>query len=185
MCAHMSEASDRLITPELRAWVGKTTPLKALESVTASTVRRYVDATGDSNPLWLDDAFARSEGYPGCILPPLLVGWLPFSIKRRDTDMGFDAADLRHHLPLPKSYTNVRNARNVSVEFEWLRPVTLGEQLFTESSITDISAREGKRGWGIYATQENRILDHSREIVLRRRQTIVLLPEAKFAENAG
>jgi acyl dehydratase len=177
----MSEQMEPLITPELRAWVGKTTPLKPLELVIASTVRRYVDATGDSNPLWLDDAFARSEGYPGCILPPLLVGWLPFSIKRRDTDMGFDAADLRHHLPLPKSYTNVRNARNVSVEFEWLRPVTLGEQLFTESSIADISAREGKRGWGIYVTQENRVLDHSREIVLRRRQTIVLLPEAKFA----
>jgi acyl dehydratase len=181
----MTESSDAPITPELRAWVGKATPLKPLELVTASTVRRYVDATGDSNPLWLDDAFARSEGYQACILPPLLVGWLPFSIKRRDPDMGFDAADLRHHLPLPKAYTNVRNARNVSVEFEWLRRVTLGEQLFTESSITDIAAREGKRGWGIYVTQENRILDRSREVVLRRRQTIVLLPEAKFRDTSG
>ena len=179
----MNALAEPSITAELRAWIGKTTPVKPLELITPSTVRRYVDATGDNNSLWLDDDFARSAGYRGRILPPLLVGWLPFSIKRRDDSMGFDAADLRHHLPLPEAYTNVRNARNVNVEFEWLRAVYLGEELFTESSIADIAAREGKRGWGIYVTQENRILDERHEIVLRRRQTIVLLAEAKFADR--
>jgi len=178
----MSTTAEPLITDELRSWIGKTTPVKPLESITASTVRRYVDATGDDNQLWLDDVFARSAGYRGRILPPLLVGWLPFSIKRRDNSMGFDAADLRRYLPLPEAYTNVRNARNVSVEFEWLRAVYLGEELFTRSSIADIAAREGKRGWGIYVTQENRILDKQHEVVLRRHQTIVLLPEAKFSD---
>jgi acyl dehydratase len=178
----MSTTAEPLITGELRAWIGKTTPVKPLELITASTVRRYVDATGDNNQLWLDDAFARSAGYRGRILPSLLVGWLPFSIKRRDDSMGFDAADLRRYLPLPEAYTNVRNARNVSVEFEWLRVVYLGEELFTQSSIADIVAREGKRGWGIYVTQENRILDKQHEVVLRRHQTIVLLPEAKFSD---
>jgi acyl dehydratase len=181
----MSSPVEPLVTAELRSWVGKTTPLKPLELITASTVRRYVDATGDDNPLWLDDAFARSVGYAGRILPPLLVGWLPFSIKRRDSSMGFDAADLRLHLPLPQAYTGARNARNVSVEFEWLRPVHLGEELFSESSITDIVTRQGKRGWGIYVSQENRILDSRHDIVLRRLQTIVLLPEAKFADAGG
>ena len=63
--------------------------------------------------------------------------------------------------------------------------VYLGEELFTESSIADIAAREGKRGLGIYVTQENRILDKRHEIVLRRRQTIVLLAEAKFCRPDG
>ena len=179
----MNALTEPSITEELRGWIGKTTPVKPLELITASTVRRYADATGDNNSLWLDDDFARSAGYRGRILPPLLVGWLPFSIKRRDDSMGFDAADLRRHLPLPEAYTNVRNARNVSVEFEWLREVYLGEELFTESSIADIAAREGKRGWGIYVTQENRILDERHDVVLRRRQTIVLLPEAKFSDG--
>lgn len=179
-------ASDRpSIGEELRAWIGKTTPLKTLELITPSTVRRYVDATGDHNPLWMDDAFARSAGYRGRVLPPLLVGWLPFSIKRSDDSMGFDAADLRHHLPLPAAYTNVRNARNVNVEFEWLRAVYLGEELFTQSTIADIAAHEGRRGWGIYVTQVNNILAVRQEIVLRRRQTVVLLPEAKFSADAG
>jgi acyl dehydratase len=176
----MNGAAELIDTEELRKWIGKSTPVKQLESITASTVRRYVDATGDSNPLWLDDDFARSAGYRGRILPPLLVGWLPFSIKRSDDSMGFDAADLRHHLPLPTAYTNVRNARNVSVEFEWLRAVHLGEELFTQSVIADIAVRDGKRGQGIYVTQENRVTDEQQQVVLRRLQTIVLFPEAKF-----
>jgi acyl dehydratase len=179
----MSSSAEPLITDELKGWIGKTTPVKPLELVTASTIRRYVDATGDDNPLWLDDAFARSAGYRGRVLPPLLVGWLPFSIKRRDDSMGFDAADLRRYLPLPAAYTNVRNARNVNVEFEWVRVVYLGEELFTQSTIADILTREGKRGWGIYITQANTILDEGQNIVLRRHQTIVLLPEGKFSEK--
>lgn len=176
----MSSIAETLNIEQLRKWIGRSTPVKQLELITASTVRRYVDATGDNNQLWLDDAFARAAGYRGRILPPLLVGWLPFSIKRSDDAMGFDAADLRRHLPLPAAYTNIRNARNVGVEFEWLRAVYLGEELFTQSTITDIAVREGKRGQGIYVTQENRITDEHQAVVLRRLQTIVLLPEAKF-----
>ena len=164
----MSAISEPVITEQLRAWIGKTTPVKPLELITAATLRRYVDATGDNNQLWLDDAFARAAGYRGRVLPPLLVGWLPFSIKRSDESMGFDAADLRRQLPLPDAYTNVRNARNVSVEFEWLRVVYLGEELFTQNCIRDIAAREGKRGWGIYVTQENRILDKHHEVEIGR-----------------
>ena len=57
------------------------TPLRPLEIISAADVRRHVDATGDANPLWLDDDFARGAGYRSCILPPTLVGWVPFSFK--------------------------------------------------------------------------------------------------------
>ena len=49
-----------VITDEVRAWIGLTTELMALpEEIAASDVRRYVEATGDTNPLWMDDAAAR------------------------------------------------------------------------------------------------------------------------------
>ena len=82
----MSEAASSLITEELRAWIGRTTPLRPLEMITTSDIRRYVDATGDANPLWLEDEFARSVGYPRRLLPPILVGWVPFSIKDQNKD---------------------------------------------------------------------------------------------------
>ena len=50
---------DSIITPELRSWIGRKTPIWPLEVMTAGDVRRYVDATGDANPLWLSDDFAR------------------------------------------------------------------------------------------------------------------------------
>ena len=73
--------SDTVITPELREWIGRKTPLRLLEIISAADVRRYVDATGDANPLWLDDDFARGAGYRSCILPPTLVGCVSFSFK--------------------------------------------------------------------------------------------------------
>ncbi len=51
----MSQASESLITEELRGWIGRATSLRLLELLTFSDIRRYVDATGDANPLWLDD----------------------------------------------------------------------------------------------------------------------------------
>ena len=174
----MTDPGESIITEALRSWIGRKTPLRPLETITASDVRRYVDATGDINPLWLDDELARSAGYQGRLLPPTLVGWIPFSLKERAGGSNLDTTDLRRQLPLPKNYTNVRNAGS---EIEWLQPAYLGEQLATQSCVVDIVARQGRAGLGIYVTQEEQILNSNKEIVMRRRHTIALFPEKKFS----
>ena len=120
----MTDAAESIITPELRSWIGRKSPLANLEIMSASDVRRYVDATGDANPLWLDDEFARAAGYRSRLLPPTLVGWVPFSMKEGETASRYDNIDLRRQLPLPGNYTNVRNAGS---ETEWLQPAYAGE----------------------------------------------------------
>ncbi|MGE5218551.1 MAG: MaoC family dehydratase N-terminal domain-containing protein [Chloroflexota bacterium] len=176
-----SEA-DTIITPELRAWIGRETPLHQLEIISASDVRRYVDATGDANPLWLDDDFARTAGYRGRILPPTLVGWVPFSFKEGTERSKTDPTDLRRQLPLPTGYTNVRNAGS---ETEWIEPVYLGEQLATRSIIVDIVARQGKAGLGIYISQEEQVMNSQQQIVFRRHHTLAVLPDKKFASGGS
>jgi acyl dehydratase len=151
--------------------------LRQLEIISAADVRRYVDATGDANPLWLDDEFARAAGYQGRLLPPTLVGWVPFSFKEGTERAHSDPADLRRQLTLPKEYTNVRNAGS---ETEWLEPAYLGDQLATQSSIVDIAARQGKAGLGIYISQEEQILNSRQLIVLRRRHTLAVFPDKQF-----
>ena len=170
--------SDSIITPELRGWIGGKTPLRPLEVITATDVRRYVDATGDANPLWLRDDFARSAGYRARILPPTLVGWVPFSFKEGTERATNEPTDLRRQLPLPPGYTNVRNAGS---ETEWLQPVYLGEQLFTQSRIVDIVARQGKAGLGIYISEEEEVLNDSQEVVLRRHHTLAIFADRKFS----
>lgn len=169
--------TDSLITAELRAWIGRTTPLRQVEIISAADVRRYVDATGDTNPLWLDDDFARSAGYRSRLLPPTLVGWVPFSFREGTERADSDPTDLRRQILLPAEYTNVRNAGS---ETEWLQPVYLGEQLSTQSSIVDIVARQGKAGLGIYISQEEQVLNAQQQIVLRRRHTTAVFPDKQF-----
>jgi uncharacterized protein len=176
----MTDAAESIITPELRRWIGRKSPLTRLEIISASDVRRYVDATGDANPLWLDDDFARSAGYQNRLLPPTLVGWVPFSMREGDSASGADVTDLRRQLPLPEGYTNVRNAGS---ETEWLQPAYVGEQLSTQSRIVDIVARQGRAGLGIYITQEEQILNSQQEIVMRRRHTVAMFPAKKFADE--
>ena len=167
-----------MITPELRQWIGRKTPLRQLEIISAADVRRYVDATGDANPLWLDDDFARAAGYRGRLLPPTLVGWVPFSFKEGTERASSDPSDLRRQLPLPSGYTNVRNAGS---ETEWVEPAYLGDQLATESAIADITARQGKAGLGIYISQEEQVLNSQQQVVLRRRHTLAVFPDKQFA----
>ena len=106
----MSQINSAIITPELRVWIGRQSPARPLEVLSASDVRRYIDATGDANRLWIDDEFAREAGYRGRLLPPSLVGWVPFSFRESTERANSDPMDLRRQLPLPPGYTNVRNA---------------------------------------------------------------------------
>ena len=165
-----------IITPELRGWIGRQSPSRALEILSAFDVRRYVDATGDANPLWLDEEFARTAGYRGRLLPPTLVGWIPFSFREGTERAASDPTDLRRQLPLPPEYTNLRNAGS---ETEW-QPAYLGEQLSTKSCILDIVARQGRAGLGIYITQEEQVLNSAEQVVLRRRHSLAVFPDKEF-----
>jgi acyl dehydratase len=176
----MTADASALITTEMLSWIGRTTPPTALIVMTPSDVRRYIDATGDRNPLWYDDDYAKAAGYEGCILPPALVGWVPFSIRENPDGSGAEAADLRRQIPVPANYTNVRNAGS---ETEWLQPVYPGEPLSTQSCLVDIIARQGRAGLGIYITQEEQILNSAGQTVMRRRHTMALFPEATLADQ--
>ncbi len=175
----MSDTPESLLTPELLSWVGRTTERRALGAIAESDVRRYTHATGDFNPLWLDDAYARAAGYRGRLVPPLLVGWVPFSLK--EGEYATDSFDLRRALPLPPHYTNVRNA---GTEMEWLQPVYFGEAVTAETQLVDIVARQGRAGLGLYVTQEERVLNAAGEVVARRRSTIALFPDARLETTA-
>ena len=173
-------SGGEIITNALREWIGRETPARPLELVSVSDIRRYVDATEDANPLWLDDRFAKSKGYQGRLLPPSLVAWEPFSRWTGADSTDYQGDDLIKQLPPPENYTDMRNA---GTEIEWLRPVRLGEALSARSRIVDIVARQGKAGLGIYVTREEQILDAAQEIVLLRRQTTVHLPTTTVSDR--
>ena len=85
--AAVAGGAETILTAEVRAWIGRTSALTQLpEEISASDVRRYIEATGDNNPLWSDDEAARAAGYRGCIVPPMLLTELIWRLK--NTELG-------------------------------------------------------------------------------------------------
>lgn len=176
----MSEPED-IITPELRAWIGRDIGRVAIpEPISGSEVRRYARATGDDNPLWFDEDYARAAGYRGRVVPPMVV----HEVFRRVGGEGGEWADPWISLPLPDDYTDARNAGS---ESEWLRPVYLNEPLSVECQITGIKARQGKSGnITIFAEREERLVNEAGEVVFRRLQTMAhLKPQPAAAKGVS
>jgi 3-oxo-4,17-pregnadiene-20-carboxyl-CoA hydratase alpha subunit len=161
---------DAVITDETRAWIGRSSELMPLlEEVAASDVRRYVEATGDHNSLWLDDEVARSAGYRGRVVPPMLVIDLVWRLKHTD------AGRMTDRVPLPANYIDTRN---VETEMEWLEPVYIGDRISIRHRIRDIFARPGRRGLGVYISRETEYVRADGRLVARVVQTVARFPRA-------
>jgi uncharacterized protein len=161
---------DAVITDETRAWIGRSSELMPLpEEVAASDVRRYVEATGDHNPLWLDDEVARSAGYRGRVVPPMLVIDLVWRLKHTD------AGRMTDRVPLPANYIDTRN---VESETEWLEAVYIGDRISIRHRIRDIVARPGRRGLGVYISRETEYVRADGRLVARVVQTVARFPRA-------
>lgn len=160
---------NAIITEEMRGWVGRFAgPFAVPEQISPSDVRRFLDATGDDNPLWTDDAYAQAAGYRERLVPPMLI----LELYRRASGTGEGDGALWHGLPWPGGYTDTRNAGN---EVEWLAPVYQGDQLTVEHRIVDLVARQGRAGIGIYLTRESTFRNQIQEVVVRLRATTVKL----------
>jgi acyl dehydratase len=139
------------------------------EEISASDLRRYINATGDHNPLWIDDEFARAAGYRARILPPMMVIDLSWRLQEADSGRLW-----HHHIPLPPNYIDARNVEN---EIEWLGEVYVGEMLVLTHRIVGIVARAGRRGLGVYITRETEFRTGDNRLVARLRQTVARFPK--------
>ena len=170
----MSLRAEDLFTDQLRRCIGRSSgPMPMPEEISASDVRRYAEATGDRNPLWLDERFAREHGHHARVVPPAFVIELAWRIRGSETDAG---RAWHADLPLPESYSDARNA---GLDIEWLRPVHVGDRLVIEHRIADIQVREGRAGLGVYVTRESEYSRTDGEVVARVRQTIVRLSRSR------
>ena len=100
---------------------------------------RYAGASGDFNPIHLDDEFARSVGLPGRILHGL---WTMAQVARAQTEAAGDPQSLK----------------SLSVQF---RGMGLPEQEITVAS-TSVAARDGEATVACEADQDGNKLVEAR-----------------------
>lgn len=153
----------------LREYVDRSMPAVQLpDPISSSDVRRFLNATSDRNPLWLDDEHARNAGYRERVVPP---GYVP-TLSWRLPQMGKNTDCIWADIPPPKPYGQVRNA---STETEWLTPVYVGDRIAIQETLRDVTVRQGRTGTGIYVRYDVVYLNQLEHTVIVQQQTAVWL----------
>lgn len=177
----MSTELDTLITADMRACIGRESPVVSLpEEISASDVRRYVQAVGDDNPLWSDDELARRAGYRGRRVPPLLVVELHWRTGDREAENLVESE--WSGLVYPDGYTSFRNAGR---ELEWFAPVYVGDLLTFQSRLADVFVRQGRAGPMIMTRTECDIRNQDGVLVARTTAIGARLRAARYAGAAA
>lgn len=130
---------------------GKSKPRKGRHPVNQPMVDHWLDAIGDSNPIYTDDAAARAAGHPGVVAPPAMIQvWTMAGLggARADDD------------PLGKilglfdegGYIGVVATNCEQTYHRYLRP---GEQVSVTAELTDVvGPKQTALGEGFFITQK-------------------------------
>jgi acyl dehydratase len=110
-----------LIDPAL---VGTSSAPRDFE-VEKGAIRRFAEAIGDDNPLYLDEAYARAHGYAGVIAPPTF----PTTFR----------------VPLPIQFDWTRSLHGEQ-EYRYTRPIVAGETIRCVSTVVDVYEKTGSLG---------------------------------------
>lgn len=139
-----------------RALVGRESEPWTAE-VERGTIRRFAEAIGDPNPIYVDDAAARAAGYPAVVAPPTFAAAL--AVNER----------FRHSLDL-----GTRLLLHSEQQIEWVRPVVAGDRLTMKSRVADVLERAGASGPMDVLVVEDEARDSQGNLVFRTRATLVL-----------
>ncbi len=119
--------SGALITDQMRQRIGAEAPPYTVE-VEKGDLRRFLAATGDANPLFCDEEWAKTHKHGAVILPPTLFCSDPIIAAY---NAGLDR-------PLPFKYRI-----DGGTEWECFQPVKVGDVLNITTKIADLYEKHG------------------------------------------
>jgi acyl dehydratase len=137
--------------------IGKTTAVSTME-VEKGHIRRFAQAIGDDNPLYLDEEYAKKSRYGGIIAPPTFP-----------TTFGFEGEGVLQGLDI--NYARLLHGEQ---EYEYFSPIKAGDTINFSTTITDITEKEGKSGAMDIITTETTGHNQNDEKVFVGRSTVVI-----------
>ena len=118
-------------------------------------IRRFCQAIGDTNPLFVDEEQASKSAYGSIIAP------LTFPIALSDESA---------KLPLE---LDVRRMLHGEQEFIYYKPLRPGESYTAQMKVTDIYEREGKSGNMQFIVLDTELRDDNDELAVISRTNII------------
>jgi acyl dehydratase len=128
-----------------------------VHEVERGAIRRFAEALGDPNPIYLDDAAARAAGHPALVAPPTF----PVALASNER--------FRHSLDL-----GTRSILHGEQQFEYARPIFAGDRITVVSRVADVQERAGASGPMDVLVIEDEGRDDKGEVVFRTRATLIL-----------
>ena len=101
---------ESIITDEMRQAINKEGESSVYE-IEKEPIRRWAEAIGDPNPLYHDEAYAKSRGFGSLVAPPGFMGQYAFAVKR-----GKPA-------PMPEPKRRFTTRLNGGSEYEFFKPI--------------------------------------------------------------
>ena len=150
----MSEAGA--IAEQFRNLIGiESEPVS--KEVEKGAIRRYVQAIGDTDPIYVDEEAAGKSRYGGIVAPATFL--LTIGRTRRpprvDSSLG-------------------RGGVNAGNEFEFLQPLRPGDVITVTRKIADVKERTGKLGKMVIRITEETFVNQNGEKVGVGRQTNII-----------
>jgi acyl dehydratase len=125
-----------LLTDEVKEWIGREVSYTAPDEVGRSSIRYFAVSIGEDNPLYHDEEFARSNGYPSVIAPPTFVCETgQYMTGPRDA--------IGHTWDLPVQGVRMIRGGN---DYEFFRPLLPGDVITADWRIDDIKERTTSSG---------------------------------------
>ena len=126
-------------------------------NVEEGLIRKFVEAIGDTNPLWQDKTYAQGSRHGSIIAPPHLFCSAMLS-----------GGDTRPKLALP--YERILDGGG---EWQFLLPVKLGDVITSITKFVDLQERQGKSGRMAFLTFETTHRNQRDELVAKSKTTLI------------
>ena len=128
-----------------------------VHEIEKGAIRRFAEALGDPNPIYVDEPAARAAGYPTLVAPAT------FAVALTSNER------FRHSLDL-----GTRSILHSEQQFEYARPIVAGDRITVRSKVADVQERAGASGPMDVIVIEDEARDDAGALVFRTRATLIL-----------
>ena len=160
-----------MLPEEVTSFIGKKGP-KSVFEIEKEPIRRFADSVDDPNPLYWDEEYAKKSKHGGIIAPPGFIsspwfGGRPRKWGRRGETAADETAGVRPAI-VKAGFGRILDG---GIEYEFFKPVKAGDTITSQSTLADITLREGRTGRMVFLTTEITYTNQDGEAVAKSRAT--------------